>query len=303
MGRAALVLLLTYTLVFAVLYALPSDPAAIMLSQSEEQAGDLAARERFREELGLNRPIVVQYLDGIWGMIRGDFGVSLSQRKPVLDVVGGALPATFAVAGLGLVFSVIVAVLLAALAMTTRFRWLASAIKAIPSFQASLPVFWVGLVLIQLLAFTVPIFPPTGNRGLDSLILPAITLGISASAALAQVFISALETTYREPYIVTARAASARPWTVFLRHAFRNASLPAITMLGVIIGNLLSGTVVVETVFARTGLGRVVQNAVLAQDFPLVQGAALVAAAIVVTVNLLVDLSYPLLDPRVRRKA
>lgn len=296
-------LLLTYTLVFAVLYALPSDPAAIMLSQSEEQAGDLAARERFREELGLNRPIVVQYLDGIWGMIRGDFGVSLSQRKPVLDVVGGALPATFAVAGLGLVFSVIVAVLLAALAMTTRFRWLASAIKAIPSFQASLPVFWVGLVLIQLLAFTVPIFPPTGNRGLDSLILPAITLGISASAALAQVFISALETTYREPYIVTARAASARPWTVFLRHAFRNASLPAITMLGVIIGNLLSGTVVVETVFARTGLGRVVQNAVLAQDFPLVQGAALVAAAIVVTVNLLVDLSYPLLDPRVRRKA
>lgn len=303
MGRAALVLLLTYTLVFAVLYALPSDPAAIMLSQSEEQAGDLAARERFREELGLNRPIVVQYLDGIWGMIRGDFGVSLSQRKPVLEVVGGALPATFAVAGLGLVFSVIVAVLLAALAMTTRFRWLASAIKAIPSFQASLPVFWVGLVLIQLLAFTVPIFPPTGNRGLDSLILPAITLGISASAALAQVFISALETTYREPYIVTARAASARPWTVFLRHAFRNASLPAITMLGVIIGNLLSGTVVVETVFARTGLGRVVQNAVLAQDFPLVQGAALVAAAIVVTVNLLVDLSYPLLDPRVRRKA
>ncbi|HLS49430.1 MAG TPA: ABC transporter permease, partial [Actinomycetaceae bacterium] len=262
-GRALVVLVLTYTLVFAVLYALPSDPAAIMLSQSEEQAGDLEARERFREELGLNRPVMVQYLDGMWGMVRGDFGVSLSQRRPVLEVVGGALPATFAVAGLGLLFSVVGAVLLAALAMTTRFRWLGSALKAIPSFQASLPVFWVGLVLIQLFAFTFPLFPPTGNRGFSSLILPAITLGLSASASLAQVFISALETTYKEPYIVTARAAAARPWTVFLRHAFRNASIPAITMLGVIVGNLLSGTVVVETVFARSGLGRVVQNAVL----------------------------------------
>lgn len=301
-GRALVVLLLTYTVVFAVLYALPSDPAAIMLSQSEEQAGDLEARERFRVEHGLDRPIPVQYIDGIWNIVRGDFGVSLSQRKPVLEVVGNALPHTFAVAGLGLLFSVLFAVLLAALAMTSRMRWLASALKAIPGLQASVPVFWVGLILIQFFAFTFPIFPPTGNRGFASLVLPAITLGLSASAALAQVLISALENAYREPYIVTARAASAPRWTVFFRHAFRNASIPAVTMLGVIVGNLLSGTVVVETVFARSGLGRVVQNAVLAQDFPLVQGAALVAAAIVAFVNLLVDLSYPLLDPRVRRQ-
>jgi peptide/nickel transport system permease protein len=160
-------------------------------------------------------------------------------------------------------------------------------------------VFWVGLMLVQVFSFQLRLLPSVGAKGLESLVLPAITLGLPTGALVAQVLAKSLSAALDEPYVVTARAKGAGRVAIHLRHALRNAALPALTVLGYVVGNLLAGSVVVETVFTRPGLGRLTVSAVSVQDIPLVQGIVVFAAAVFVSVNLLVDLIYPVLDPRI----
>jgi peptide/nickel transport system permease protein len=170
---------------------------------------------------------------------------------------------------------------------------------ALPPLGVSLPTFWVGLMLVQLLSFRIQLFPAFGNEGISGLVLPAVTLAVPTSALLAQVLAKSLATTLGEPYIDTARAKGAGRARVHFRHALRNAALPALTVAGLLVGNLVAGSVVVESVFARNGVGRTTVAAVTVQDIPVVQAVVVFGAFVFVLVNLAVDLVYPVLDPRI----
>ena len=299
-GQAVFVLWAAFTVSFLILYALPSDPVALMTGG---QSNDFtpAQLDELRHQFGLDRPLFGQYIDRLGDALRGDLGRSLQSGRPVTTLIAESLPATAQITGIALLLAVIVGSTVAIVATTSRRRRLSQFLLGLPPLGVAVPSFWIGLLLLQQFSFHWQLVPALGNEGWRSLVLPAITLAIPAGAMIAQVLAKSLRTTLREPYIDTARAKGASPMRVQMRHAVRNACLPALTIAGVVIGGLLSGSVVVETVFSRTGLGRLTSASVSAQDVPVVQGLVLLGAAVFVTVNLVVDLLYPLLDPRIVR--
>lgn len=302
LGQSLIVLWAAYTVSFIVLYALPSDPVALLAGGdasdvTPEQLAELTA------EYGLDKPLVVQYLLRLGGVLTGDFGSSIASGRPVAEVIGEAVTPTLQLAGLAFVIAVVTGAGLAALATYVRGRALSTFLLGLPPLGVAIPSFWFGLMLIQWFSFQLPIFPAMGDKSLASLILPAITLALPTGAMIAQLLSKSLTTALGEAYIDTARAKGADRRRVHLRHALRNAALPAITMTGLIVGQLLSGTVVTETVFSRPGIGRVTASAVQQQDIPVVQGIVLFAAAAFVLANLAVDLVYPRLDPRIQLTA
>lgn len=302
-GQALLAVWAAYTITFVILFMLPSDPVAVMLNSGGDgtyvdpaQAAALAA------QYGFDQPPIVQYFTRMWGVVTGDFGLSVHYGRPVSDLILEGLPNTLVLTLSGLVLALVGGVALAVAASTTRFAVLAGFLRSLPAFAASLPVFWVGLMLLQVFAFQLGWLPSVGDRGWQSLILPAITLALPSAASIAQVLIRGLEDVDREPFVDVLRATGASRTRIVLRDGLRNAMLPVLTILGLTAGGLLSGAVVTETVFARAGLGRLTQDAVTAQDIPLVQGIVVLAAVAFVAVNLVVDLVYPFLDPRMRRR-
>ncbi|WP_432562250.1 ABC transporter permease [Kineococcus sp. SYSU DK003] len=303
LGQAVLVLWAAFTVTFVILYLLPSDPVSIMLAggQGGEQATvDPAQVAALRAEYGLDDPLPVQYLHALWRTLQLDFGTSIQNGAPVTTLIGDALPQTAVLAASSFVLALVIGVGIAFLSTWTRWGWVRTLLLALPPLGVSLPTFWVGLLLIQFFSFRISIFPALGNEGFLSLVLPSITLAVPVSASIAQILARGLRTALAEPYVETARAKGASRARVHLRHAFRNATIPTLTIAGVIVGNLLAGAVVVETVFSRVGIGRLTVTAVNGQDIPLVQGLVLLAAAVFVLTNLVVDLLYPVVDPRIR---
>lgn len=303
LAQAVVVLWAAFTVTFVILYLLPSDPVSIMLAggQGGEQTDlDPAQVAALRARYGLDQPLVVQYGRALWNALHLDFGTSIANGAPVTTLIGDALPQTVRLAVAALAIALVVGVGIALASTWTRSRRLAGLLLSLPPLGVALPTFWVGLLLVQFLSFRFPVFPALGNEGPESLVLPAVTLAIPVSAQIAQVLARGLRHSLSEPYVETARAKGASRARVHLRHALRNASVPALTMAGVITGGLLAGAVVTETVFSRVGIGRLTVSAVNSQDIPLVQGLVLLAAAVFVTVNLLVDLLYPVVDPRIR---
>lgn len=299
LGFAVLVLWASYTVSFAVLYLL-SDPVATLVARASDGSAITPAElDQLRAAYGLDQPVPVQYLERLWATVHGDLGTSFVSGAPVSRTIAEALPPTLQIAAAGLVLAVVFGAGVALTATYTRRRWLAQALMGLPSLAVSLPVFWVGLMLVQLFSFQLGWLPAVGARGAEALILPAITLALPTGALIAQVLVKSMDQALAEPYVTTARAKGVGPPAVHLRHALGNAAIPALTVLGYVTGNLLAGTVVVETVFTRPGLGRTTVSAVADQDIPLVQGVVLFAALVFVVVNLVVDLLYPLLDPRV----
>ncbi|MER6350029.1 ABC transporter permease, partial [Streptomyces sp. NPDC001532] len=215
------------------------------------------------------------------------------------DTLADALPQTLQLAGVALPLAVAAGGALALASTATRRRWLRQLLLSLPSVGISLPAFWVGLMLVQLFSFRLPLFPAYGNDGAAGLVLPAVTLAVPAAVLVAQVLAKSLQTVLDEPYVQTARAKGAGRARVHFRHALRNASLPALTVVGVLAGQLTANAVVVENVFSRNGLGRITTDAVTVQDIPVVQGVVVFGALVFVLVNLLVDLAGPLLDPRI----
>ena len=296
--QAAGVLWAAYTVAFLVLYALPGDPVSLLAGAD---ANDITPEQldALRAQYGLDRPLVVQYLDQLAAVLRGDLGRSLVSGRPVTEVIGEAIPPTAAIASAALVLAVVFGAGLAIAANYTRRGWLANVLLGLPPLGVAIPAFWFGLMLIQWFSFSLPILPAVGDRGPASIVLPAIALALPTGAMIAQLLSKSLATTLSEPYVDTAWAKGADRARVHLGHALKNAALPALTITGLIVGQLLSGTVVTETVFSRPGVGRVTAGAVQQQDVPVVQGIVLFAAAAFVIANLLVDLVYPLLDPRI----
>jgi peptide/nickel transport system permease protein len=300
-AQSLFVLWAAFTVSFLVMYALPSDPVQLMAGTDNAVSPEQIAA--LRHEYGLDRPLVIQYLDQLSHVVRGDLGRSLQSGREVTSIIAEAIPPTAQVTGAALLLAVVGGGLLALVATGSRRSWLSGGLAALPPLGVAIPSFWLGLMLLQQFSFTWSWFPALGNEGWRSVVLPALTLAIATGAFLAQILAKSLRNTRREPYIDTARAKGASPSRVQLRHALRNAALPAVTMAGLIVGQLLSGAVVAETVFSRNGLGRVTSTAVAAQDIPVVQGLVLFGATVFVVVNLLVDLLYPALDPRVARTA
>ncbi|MCF7548281.1 ABC transporter permease [Pseudonocardia sp. WMMC193] len=299
-ATAVAVLWAAYTVTFIVLYLLPGDPITTMASGGlDGEPLTPEAIEALKVRYGLDQPLIVQYGHRLAEAVRGDLGTSIQTGQDVRGAILDALPSTLQVALAGLLFAVLVGGGLALAATSTRLRWLRQVLMALPSLAVSLPVFWVGLMLVQVFSFGLHWLPSTGANGPAALVLPAITLGLPMGALIAQVLAKSMDTALAEPYVGTARAKGVGERDVHLRHALRNAAIPALTVLGYVAGNLLAGTVVVETVFTRPGLGRLTVQAVGVQDIPLVQGIVIFASLVFVGVNLLVDLIYPVLDPRI----
>lgn len=300
-AQALLVLWGAYSITYFILYLLPGDTLSIMLSASGMEADALSVEDlaKARAYYGLDQGVFERYFDLLLGAVHGDFGQSLSLNRPVAELLAERLPQTLSLAGLAIVLSLLGGIGLAYLTAYVRWQPLKVALARLPSLGFSVPVFWMGLLLIQVFAFGLGWFPATGSRGFESLVLPAITLAIPSAAVYAQVLQRSFQGVWQESYIVTAYAKGLSRGQVQARHGFRNAALPILTLIGLQVGNTVSGAVLVETIFARSGIGRLAQEAVLRQDIPVVLAIVAVSAAAFVLVNLLVDLLYPWLDPRI----
>ncbi len=291
------VLLGIVTVTFLVLHLLPGDPATAMLGfhATEARANVL------REELGLNDPLPVQYVRYIGNTLRFDLGRSMSKRRPVHELIAEQIPATVELAIAGMGCALLLGLVLGVVAATHRGRWLDTGAMAVSLLGVSMPSFWLGLILILVFSVQLRWVPILGvGGGLVRLILPAIALGFRSAAMIARLVRSSVLEVLRQDYVATARAKGLTERVVVYRHALRNALIPVVTVMGLQFGRLLAGSVVIENVFGREGIGTLLVQAIQVQDIPVVQGVVLVTGVAYVVVNLLVDLSYTLLDPRVR---
>ncbi len=298
-AQALVVLWLAYTLAFFLLNILPGDAA---LARMGDMGLDPEQIEQIRISLGLDKPLIVRYGEQIFSILQGDFGSSYRDRQPVLGVVMTALPKTFAIAVPAILLGLVAGIALAIVANWVKTPWLRNFFNALPSVGVSIPTFWIGILFIMLFAFKLGWFPAFGSSDWRTLILPVIVLAIEPAAVIGQVLSTSLSQVMRGPYAFAALCRGNSRLRVILVHGLKNAFIPTLTITGVLTGGLLTGAVVTETVFNRAGLGRVILESVKNADLPVVQGVVVVAAVIFVIVNLLIDLSYPLLDPRIRQE-
>ncbi len=299
--QAVGVLWAAYTVTFAILWLLPSDPLALLLSANNVELDSLDAAQLAdaQSRYGLDQPVLAQYWSMLTGALHGDLGTSITKGVPVTELLADRLPGTLQLSGAAIALALVGGFALASLAAATRWRPARVLLTRLPSIGVAFPSFWVGLLLIQMFAFSLGWLPSTGSTGWQSLVLPAVTMAIPTAAAFAQVLTRSFTDTLAEPYVTTARATGLSRSAVQWRHALRNAALPTLTILGLLVGGTVTGAIVTETVFARQGVGTLAQESVLTQDVPVVQAVVVLAAAAFVVVNLAVDLLYPLLDPRI----
>ncbi|OCT11758.1 peptide ABC transporter permease [Paenibacillus pectinilyticus] len=293
-----LVILGSLILVFCILYVLPGDPVLSMVDPASMSPEAIA---NLRHQLGLNEPFYVQFGHYFMAMIHGDFGKSLLNSEPVLPKILKHLPATLALTVASTLISTIIGVGLGVISAVHRNRWIDVLARIVGLFGISMPTFWSGILLILIFSVSLGWFPAMGSNGLITLVLPSLTLGFIGAGFIVRMVRNSMLEVINEHFIVTLRAKGLSERLVMYRHALRNALIPAVTIIGIHIGDLMAGTVVIETVFSRQGIGRILADAIMSKDLPVVQGVVFFSAIIYVIVNLLVDISYVFIDPRVRR--
>lgn len=298
LGLSVLVVWGVLTLVFIIL-RLSGDPAVLMLplGATEEQINE------FRHQMGFDRPLPIQYWQFLNRAARLDFGESLRFQQPALPLVLERLPATAQLAFTALSMAILIGTTAAVLAVVYRGTAIEFVAMVVALLGQAIPVFWLGIMLILVFAVQLRWLPSGGRGTLEHMILPAFTLAAYSSASIARLFRSSLLEVMAEDYVRTARAKGLSNKVVFLRHTVRNALLPVVTMVGLQAGTLLGGSVVTETVFSWPGVGRLTVQAIYNRDFPLVQASVAVLAITFVVINLLVDLLYAAIDPRIRLKS
>ncbi|WP_120003520.1 ABC transporter permease [Nesterenkonia muleiensis] len=296
--QALLIMWATFTLSFVILFIIPGDPALLMLGGGETTVTQ-EQLDVINEEYGFDQPLMVQYLSYFGSLLMGDLGTSFHSGAPVVSLLTEALGSTLALVAFGTVLGIALGLLVGCSAAYVKNPMLARFLESIPSFSASLPNFWVALLLMQFLSFQLGWFPASGDRGFETLVMPGITLAIPAAASIAQVVSKSLRSAMDEPYIDVARSRGASEPGVFFGHAFRNAILPALTVLGLVVATMFVASAITETIFGRRGIGYMLVQSITTQDIPVVQAAVIVAAGVYVLINLIVDLIYPFLDPRV----
>jgi peptide/nickel transport system permease protein len=301
LGQAALVLWAAFTIAFVLLQALPGD-ALMIKYQNPDMGLSPQEIEDIRASYGADTPLFLQYLHSLGGFLTGNLGYSVHAGVPVSEQLAANVPATLALAGLGFFTAVVLAAVIAFLSSLASFAWLRNAIQALPSLFVSVPVFWLGIVLIQIFSFQLKLIPVINPPEALGLVLPVATLAVPISAPLAQVLIRSIDEVRTQPFVAVARSRGGSNAWVLRHHVARNAVLPALTIAGVLFGELIGGAVVTETVFGRNGVGQLTQQAVNGQDAAVLQAVVVLAATVFVLVNLAVDLLYPVLDPRLKRK-
>ena len=294
-ATGAVVLWAAATAAYLALLAAPGD---IVDSIIGDGADTPQIRARIVSEWNLDRPALVQYLDYLVRAAQGDLGRSYLLQRPVRDVIGDQLAPTLELALAAAAFGVVLALILA---VTTRHPWVRRASSTVELILVSTPPFLIGIVLLSVFSFRFGLFPVSGDRGPAALVLPAVTLGLPIAGLLSQVLRDGLDRALDEPFAVTARARGLRERAVLVRHALRHALIPAVTLLGWLSGVLIGGSVIIEQVFGRPGLGQVTLQAVGNGDMPVVLAVVVLAAAAFVVINTAADLAYLLIDPRLRR--
>ena len=283
--------------VFSMLFLVPGDPVKMMLAEFVTNPDQVA---QMRAQLHLDEPILQQYGRFVANAARGDLGTSIRSRRPVTTEIGENVASTAQLAVAAMLVAVAVGVPLGLLAALSRNSWLDVASMGTALLGVSMPSFWLGLLLIFVFSLHLGWFPATGGGDVLHLVLPSVTLGTIAAAIIARLTRSSMLEVLGQDYVRTARAKGLGGFSVVVRHALKNALIPIITIFGLQFGNLLAGAVIVETVFSRPGLGRLIVGGILNKDFPLVQGVVLFVATAYVLINLLVDVAYAYADPRIR---
>jgi ABC-type dipeptide/oligopeptide/nickel transport system permease component len=279
------------------LFLVPGDPVKMMLAEFVTNPDQVA---QMRAQLHLDEPVLKQYGRFVANAVRGDLGTSIRSRRPVTTEIGENVASTAQLAVAAMLVAIAVGVPLGLLAALSRNSWLDVASMGTALLGVSMPSFWLGLLLIFVFSLHLAWFPATGGGDLHHLVLPAITLGTIAAAIIARLTRSSMLEVLGQDYVRTARAKGLGGFSVVVRHALKNALIPVITIFGLQFGNLLAGAVIVETVFSRPGLGRLIVGGILNKDFPLVQGTVLFVATVYVLINVLVDVAYAYADPRIR---
>jgi peptide/nickel transport system permease protein len=297
LAQAIPVLLGITLFTFLMSHLVPGDPVLIY-SLGKPLSAEREAQ--IREQYGLNRTLWEQYRDYMADLLRGDLGQGLRDQRPVWDTIREALWPTFELTIAGLTVALVLGVPLGILAALFHNSWLDSTAMVVALLGVSTPVFYLGLLLLFAFSFHFHLFPATGAGGWQNLVLPALTIGFASSAFLARLVRSSMLEVLRQDYVTTARAKGVKERLVVARHALKNALIPVVTYFGIQLAGLLTGAIVTEQVFSRPGLGRVAVTAIGNRDFPLIQGTVLVTAIIYVFVSLLIDLSYTVIDPRIR---
>lgn len=281
---------------FLMVHLVPGDPVRIMLGHNPS-ATDPAV---LRHELGLDLPLPVQYLRYVGNALHGDLGTSIRSGRPVVDEIADRFPATLQLTCVAMVLAIVLGVSIGTVAAATRSQALNGALMFGATLGVSLPTFFVGLLLIDFFALQLRWFPVLSGGSLSGLVMPAVTLALPAAAVLARVTRSSLVDVLGQDYIRTARAKGLARARIVRYHALRNGLIVVLTIVGLQFGGLMAGSVIVESVFARTGLGSFVVNAIQARDYPEIQGIVLVFAAFYVVINLVLDVLYGLVNPRIR---
>lgn len=283
-------------LTFAIIQLTPGDPVALML-------GNYATPERIvelRGQLGLDDPLAVQYARYVWNVAHGDLGKSIRGQTPVMDEILARFPSTLQLTLVGMFLAIVGGVSAGIVSATAKNKYLDGATMAVALIGISIPSFWLAIILIIIFGIQLGWVSVTGGEGVKDLILPSFCLALAPAAVLARLTRSSILEVVREDYVRTARAKGLREIVVTARHLLRNALIPVVTVMGLQFGGVLGGTVFIESVFARPGLGRFAVNAIASRDYPQIQGMVLFTATVYVLLNLGVDLLYGWLDPRIR---
>lgn len=295
--QAVPTIILVTIVVFLMLHLTPGDPAEVFLGDQHSTPEMLA---NVREMMGLNRPLHIQYLDYMWRAVHGDLGRSLQNNIPVATQIMLRLPWTIELAVAAMFLTMFLGIglgIIAALGHNTFVDTLAMTVALI---GISVPVYWSSILLIILFAVRLQVLPAIGQGGIERLIMPAFALALVSAGSLARMVRSSMLEVLNQDYVLTARSKGLSEQVVVGRHALRNALIPVVTIMGLTFGNLLGGAVITETIFARLGIGQMYVEAVLQKDFPLVQGTTLFIALSYVLINILTDVIYVVIDPRIR---
>jgi peptide/nickel transport system permease protein len=283
--------------VFSMLFLVPGDPVKMMLAEFVTNADQIA---QMRAQLHLDEPILEQYGRFVGRAVRGDLGTSIRSRRPVTTEIMENLGSTAELALASMAVAIALGIPLGLVAALGRNSWVDVVSMMVALLGVSMPSFWLGLLLIFGFSLHLGWLPATGGGDLAHLVLPSLTLGAIASAIIARLTRSSMLEVLGQDYVRTARAKGLGGWGVVVRHALKNALIPVVTIFGLQFGNLLAGAVIVETVFSRPGLGRLIVGGILSKDFPLVQGTVLFVAVTYVMINVIVDAAYAFVDPRIR---
>ncbi|MDX1623092.1 MAG: ABC transporter permease [Gemmatimonadota bacterium] len=309
--QAIPILLGASTIIFFLMHAAPGDPTSIYLANPNI---DPAVVEQMRRNLGLDQPVHVQYVKWLGSFLTGDFGYSFSQHRPISDILKDAIPNTLLLSAVALTLIFLIGVVVGTVQAVRQYSWMDNIATVASFFFYSMPSFWFGLMLILLFSYKMQLLPASQMTSVDyefltvpnqwidrlkHLLLPSLALGVGGAAAVARYMRSGMLEQIRQDYVRTARAKGLSERKVIFKHAMRNALIPVVTLLGLFFPFLMSGTVLIETIFAWPGMGRTIVNAIFMRDYPVVLASAFVIAVMVIVGNLIADVLYSVIDPRV----